>query len=92
VPRANHDREHQADDQRNCGHDFEIDERLDSYAAHLLEISRPGDAMHDYAKHDRCHDHGDQLEKRVTEDLEAGCEPGRHYAEHHSQYEGDHDL
>ncbi len=70
------------DDQRDRGHDLEIDQRLDADPADLLEIAGAGDAVHHDAEHDRRDDHRDQLEEGVAEDLQLDGEIGHRHAEH----------
>jgi hypothetical protein len=77
--------QHQADDQRDRRHDLEIDQCLDADPADLFEVAGAGDAMHDHAEHDRRHDHRDQLQKGVAEDLEADGKIRNGHPEHNPE-------
>ena len=59
----------QADDQRQRGHDLEIDQRLQADAADLLHVLHAGDAVHHGAEDDRRDQHLDQLDEAVAERL-----------------------
>jgi hypothetical protein len=85
-------RENQANHQRHGRHAFEINERLDANPPDLLEIARAGDAMHHDAEHDRRDDHGDELQKRIAEDLQADREVRRGDTEDDPQEQGHQDL
>ncbi len=77
--------EQKTHDQRDRGHHLEIDQRLDADAADLLEIAGTGNAVHDDAEHDRRHDHRDQFQERVAEDLEPDGELGCRHPEHNAE-------
>ena len=66
----------QADDQRDGGHDLEIQQRLAADAADFLQIAGAGDAVHHDAEHDRRHDHRDQLQEGVAEEFKPMAKPG----------------
>jgi hypothetical protein len=84
--------EQQADHQRHRGHHLEIDQRLDADPADLLEVAGAGNAMHDHAEHDRRHDHGNQLQKGVAEDLQADGKIGNRHPERDPEEERGQDL
>ena len=77
----------QPDRERDRGHDLEIDQRLAADPPHFLEIASAGDSVNHDAKDDRRHDHRDQLEKGVAEELEADGEFGREHAERDAENE-----
>jgi hypothetical protein len=84
--------QHQADDERQRGHGLEIDQRLDADPADLLEVACAGDAMHHHTEHDGGHDHGDEFEKGVAEDLQADGEVRHGDAQHDAEQQGDKHL
>ena len=87
-----HESQNEADHQRDSGHDLEIDKRFDPDATNLLEIAGAGDTVHHDAKHDRRDDHGDEFEKAITQDLQAGRKIGCHDADHDAEQQRDQDL
>jgi hypothetical protein len=48
--------------------------------------------MHHHAKHDRRHDHRDQLQKGVAENLQADREIRGRHPEHDPEKQRDHNL
>ena len=84
--------EQQADHERDRGHHLEIDQRLDADPSDLLEVAGAGNAVHDDAEHDRRHDHRDQLQKGVAENLQPDGEVGHGHAEHNPQQQRGQDL
>ena len=85
-------RQDEPDHQRHGGHALEINERLDANPPDLLEIAGTGNAMDHDTEHDRRHDHGDQLQKRVAENLQADREVRRGDAQDDTQEQGRQDL
>ena len=67
--RLNQVAHHQADQQRNRGDDFEIEQGLAADAPHLFQVSHASNAGHDGAKDDQRDDHGDDADKGVPERL-----------------------
>jgi hypothetical protein len=61
--------DHEADDQRDRGHDLEVDQRLQADPADLLHVLHAGDAVHHGAEDDRRDQHLDQLDEGVAERL-----------------------
>jgi hypothetical protein len=85
-------RENKADHERNRCHDLEIDQRLDPDPPNLLEVAGAGNAVHHDTEHDRGDDHGDQFEKAVAQNLEAGREIGPQHADHDAEQQRHQDL
>ncbi len=69
-----------------------IGQRLDADPADLLEVAGAGNAVHDDTEHDRRHDHRDQLEEGVAQDLEADGKVGNGDAENDAEDQGRKDL
>src|SRR6266852_2574208 len=84
--------EQQTDDQRDRGHDLEIDQRLDADPADFLEVAGARDAVHHDAEHDRSDDHRNQLQKGVAQDLELDGKIRHRHAECYSQQQSRQDL
>ena len=85
------ERQHQADGERDRGHDLEIDQRLEADAADFLQIAGAGNAVHHDAEHDRRHDHLNKLEEGVAEDLQGDRKIRLRHAQHDAEDEcGDH--
>ena len=84
--------DHEADDQRDRGHDLEVDQRLDPDPADLLHVLHAGDAVHHGAEDDRGDQHLDQLDEGVAERLHAGAELGVEVPEQDAQHDGAQDL
>ena len=84
--------EQEANDQRDCGHHLEIDQRLDADPPNFLEVTGTGDAMHDHAEHDRCDDHRNQLQEGIAENLQADGKIGNRHSKHNSQEKRGKDL
>ena len=61
--------DHQSNDQRQCGHDFKVDERFAADASYFLHVFHAGNARHHGAKNDQRNDHGDQAYESVAERL-----------------------
>ncbi|KAG5734366.1 hypothetical protein E4T56_gene17866, partial [Termitomyces sp. T112] len=66
--------------------------RLDADPADLLALAGAGNAVHDDTEHDRRHDHRDQLEEGVAQDLEADGKVGNGHAENDAEDQGRKDL
>ena len=64
--RPNNINDHQAEDQREGTHHFEIKQRQPAGSPHLLQIFRSGDAQHHRAEDDGGDDHLDQLDERIA--------------------------
>jgi len=92
VARAEQIGEQQADHQRHRGHHLEIDQSLDADPPDLLQIAGAGDAVHDHAEHDRGHDHRNQLQKGVAEDLQPDGEIRSRYPQHDAEQQRRQDL
>ena len=76
----------------DLGHHLEIDQRLDPDPTDLLEVARTGNAVHDDAEHDRRHDHRNQLQEGVAEDLEGDCKIRHGHAEDDAEDQRRQDL
>ncbi len=84
--------EHQADHEGYGGHHFEIDQCLDADASDLFQVARTGNAMHDDAEHDRRHDHRNQLQECVAEDLEPDGKVRSGHSKHDPEQQSCQDL
>jgi len=77
---------HQADDQRQDGDDFEVDQRLQGQAAHAAHVAHAGDAMHHRNEDDRPDHHPDQFDEGVAEGLhrraDVRLQPPHQHADH----------
>ena len=92
MARREQESQHEADGERDGGHDFEIDQRFETDPADFLQIAGAGDAVHHNAEHDRCDDHLDELEEGVAEDLERNREIRRRDAENNAENKRYQDL
>ncbi|MGY4357661.1 hypothetical protein ACVW0J_004154 [Bradyrhizobium sp. i1.7.7] len=84
--------EQQTDHEGDRRHHLEIDQRLDADPADLLEVAGTGNAVHDDAEHDRGHDHRDQLQEGVAEDLEPDGEVRNGHPQDDAKHQRGEDL
>ncbi len=61
--------DHQADQQRDGGYDFKVEQRFAADAPHLLHVLHPGNAGDHGAEDHQRDDHGDQADERVAQRL-----------------------
>ena len=86
----------QADEQSECGHDFEVNQRLDAHAAYLLEVGVAGNAHHQRGKYQRRDDGFHEPQEGIAEHLQAHGDAGRivaqldanEHAHHNPEREG----
>ncbi|MNP13797.1 hypothetical protein D3C76_1060930 [compost metagenome] len=67
--------QHQAHDDGDGGHHFEVDDGLQADAAQFLRVANPGDTHDQRRNHDRDDDHLDQANEDVTSGLEDVADP-----------------
>ncbi len=82
----------EAGDQSDGGDDLEVDERLDSHAAHLAQVSHARDADHNGSKDDGRQRHADENDEGVAQRLEADGEAREQRAEDDAEHDPDQDL
>ncbi len=82
----------QADQHRQRGEDFEIDDRLQADAADLGGVGQLADADDHGDEDDRRDHHAHQLHEAVAEGLHLHGDRRPEMAEHDTQHDGDEDL
>jgi hypothetical protein len=78
----------QSDHQRDRGHHLEIDQRFDADPTDFLQIAGARNSVHDNTEHDRRDDHGNQLQERVAQNLQADGKIGNGHSEYDSEHKG----
>ena len=74
CPRFDDVADHQPEEQREGGDDFEVDQRFPADPADRLEVANVCDAQHDGAEDDRRDQHLDELYEAVGERFEIGAD------------------
>ena len=82
----------QADDQRDGGNDFEVEQRFAAHAPHLLHVLHPGDAGNHSAEDHQRDDHGDQADEGVAQRLHGDRLSRADVAESDSDHDGEQHL
>lgn len=82
----------QADQQRDAGHHFEIQQRLAADPTHLFHVVHAGDPGDHGAEDDRADDHLDQLDKTVAQRLEIDADLRPVMPDHNAHRDGDKHL
>ena len=84
--------EDEAEEQGDRRRDFEVDDRLQSDAAHRLQIAGPGDADDQRGEHERRDDHLDHAQERVGQRLHADAERWPEIADGNPEHQPGDDL
>jgi hypothetical protein len=71
----------EADEQRDRGHDFEVDQRFQGDAADLLHLADAGDAVHHRAEDNRRNQHPDELDEAVAERMQVLADLREEYSD-----------
>jgi hypothetical protein len=84
--------EHEADEERHCRDDLEVDERAQADAADLLHVAHLRDADDDRAENDRRNHHPYQLDEGVAERLHRRAASGIEIAQQNPRDDADNHL
>ncbi len=80
-PRLEDVGDHQAEDEREGGHDLEVEDRLETDPPDRLDVADLGDAGHHDTEDERRDHHLDELDESVPERFQIGAEAGPEMAD-----------
>jgi hypothetical protein len=80
-----------ADEERERGHDLEVDERFHAHPSHLPQVGVAGDAHDERGKEQRRDDRADQPEEDLADEAQRHRQVGKVMAQHAPGHDGDED-